>query len=290
MIQWHPLFAQLLRPLLEPHYEVRTGVQVGDAPRVADIVLVQRASAGPPPFRGLWKDLTTWNVLEFKGPTVSPRRGDLERLVELGLGIHRRLSEEHAEQGLAAVRRNGVSFWYLANRLGKRFLRNALEELDVPDLESWSPGVWRCRVLGRLVFLVSGTEVAVEKDSLPVHVLGQESEQTELELARLVGAEPQLWPVYGPWVASFHPEALEELRKMAKTVSKKFWPRVEPLIELLGMEEFLRQVGHKSILEKLGPRIVEKLGPKKVVEQLTADELFDSLTPAQRRELKRRLQ
>src|SRR5438132_1712958 len=76
--QWHPTFAQLLRPLVEGHYEVKTDVPVGDLPRQADIVLLRRTSRGPLPFRGLWQYLTTWNVLEFKGPTVSPRSEDLD--------------------------------------------------------------------------------------------------------------------------------------------------------------------------------------------------------------------
>ena len=31
--QWHPLFAKLLRPLVEGHYEVQINVPVGEAPR-----------------------------------------------------------------------------------------------------------------------------------------------------------------------------------------------------------------------------------------------------------------
>src|SRR5207253_697685 len=103
MTQWHPLFAQLLRPLLESYYEVQTGVAVGDAPRQADILLLRRTSATAPPFRGLWQRLTAWNVLEFKGPTVSARVDDLDDLLEVGLGIQRRLNEEQAKQGQPQV-------------------------------------------------------------------------------------------------------------------------------------------------------------------------------------------
>jgi hypothetical protein len=70
--QWHPLFAHLLRPLVKSHYDVQTKVAVGDAPREADIVLLRR-TAQTPPFVGLWRRLTVWNLLEFKGPTVSAR-------------------------------------------------------------------------------------------------------------------------------------------------------------------------------------------------------------------------
>src|SRR5207244_13644475 len=52
---WHPIFAQLLRPILEGHYEVRTTVPVGDLPREADIVLLHRSSTptGAVPFAGM---------------------------------------------------------------------------------------------------------------------------------------------------------------------------------------------------------------------------------------------
>jgi hypothetical protein len=93
-IQWHPLFAQLLRPLVEAYYDVQTNVAVGDVPPEADLVLLRRTTGRSAPFQGLWRHLTTWNILEYKGPTVSARVDDLDFLVELGLGIHRRLNEE----------------------------------------------------------------------------------------------------------------------------------------------------------------------------------------------------
>jgi hypothetical protein len=142
-MQWHPLFAQLLRPLLEQQYEVRTNVAVGDAPRAADLVLVRRTSPGPP-FQGLWRWLTPWNVLEFKGPTVDARLDHLDALLELGLGIHRRLNEERAEERLARVPQEEVSFWYLARHLGRRFLAGARNL--VGPIEPLADGVWWAHV------------------------------------------------------------------------------------------------------------------------------------------------
>jgi hypothetical protein len=52
MTQWHPIFAQLLRPVVERYYEVLTTVPVGDAPREADFVLLCRTGQMLPPFRG----------------------------------------------------------------------------------------------------------------------------------------------------------------------------------------------------------------------------------------------
>src|SRR6266849_3171015 len=113
MVQWHPLFAELLRLLVESHYEVQTDVPVGDVPRKADLVLLRRTSREPPPFQGLWRWLTAWNVLEFKGPSVTARLADLDLLIELGLGIHRRLGTEHRKQRQLRVPRQELSLWYL---------------------------------------------------------------------------------------------------------------------------------------------------------------------------------
>jgi hypothetical protein len=69
----------------------------------------------------LWQHLTWWNVLEYKGPTVSARLDDLDHLIELGLGIHRRLNMERRKDKQHFVPAQDASFWYLANRLGQRF-------------------------------------------------------------------------------------------------------------------------------------------------------------------------
>ena len=59
--QWHPLFAELLRPLLQDYYDVQTNVPVGDLPREADIIVLRREAKSKPPFRTLWKHLSRWN-------------------------------------------------------------------------------------------------------------------------------------------------------------------------------------------------------------------------------------
>jgi hypothetical protein len=104
-VQWHPLFAQLLRPLVQDYYEVETDVPVGDVPRQADLVLLRRTTPEPLPFRGLWRHLTTWNVLEYKGPLVSARLEHLDLLVELGL----RYVAGAASHGTSVKKRPAVS-------------------------------------------------------------------------------------------------------------------------------------------------------------------------------------
>ena len=130
-MRWHPFFAYLLRKLLQDYYEVETDVPVGDLPRQADIVLLRRTA--PAPFVGVWRHLTIWNVLEFKGPTDDPALRDLDLLLEVGLGIDRRLNEDRREQGQPLVEREEVSWWFLANHVGARFRAEAERLLGALD-------------------------------------------------------------------------------------------------------------------------------------------------------------
>ena len=125
--------------MLEDYFEVQINVPVGDVPREADLVLVRRTTPGKLPFLGLWKHLTAWNVLEYKGPTVSARVADLDLLLELGLGIHRRLRQRQTTTAVPAT--HDVSFWYLAHHLGRRFLSQAEQALS--PLVALGPGIWR---------------------------------------------------------------------------------------------------------------------------------------------------
>jgi hypothetical protein len=199
MKQWHPILGKLLRPAVEAHYIMQSNVAVGDAPRESDLLLLRRKGSIRPPYRGLWQHLTVWNVLEYKGPSVSPRSRDVDRLVELGLGIDRRLNEERMQRGQREIPAAEVSFWYLANHLGRRFLREV--EWKVGALEEVGVGLWRSQVLRHPVFWVSSIDLPVEEDSLPLHVLGREPPEIEREVARLVAERPDLQQRYGGWLA-----------------------------------------------------------------------------------------
>jgi len=296
MKQWHPIFAQLLRPLVEDYYEVQTTVPVGDAPREADILLLRRLGRGTPPFQGLWRHLTSWNVLEFKGPTVSPRRGDVELLVELGLGIDRRLRRTVA--GGRSIPEAAVSFWYLANRLGTRFIHNITRRMRV--LEQLGPGLWRGELLGRGVYWASSVDLPVEPDALPLHIVGQEPLEKEREAARLIAARPELQTVYSGWMASLHAAAWKEVEEMARTKGKPFVLDVRPAIESLGLKKVIEQVGLDRVIEAVGrDRVIEAVGMEKLMENVDERDvikhfgvrrLFANLSPADRRELKRQLE
>lgn len=279
MNQWHPVFAQLLRPAVEAYYEVRTTMPVGDAPREADFVLLRRMRQATPPFRGLWRHLTAWNILEFKGPTVSPRRRDVDLLIELGLGIDRRLHAESAQRRKRHIASAEVSFWYLANHLGRRFLHDAERKLG--ELEPLGPGLWRCRVLERLVFLVSSINLPVETDSLPLHIVGLEPPATERQVAQLVIEQPQLQKWYAGWLATLHSTAWKEAEAMARAAGKKPLFDIRPAIESLGLDRVIEQVGID--------RVIEQIGDEELVRRIGVDRFLARLSAAERRELKRRL-
>jgi hypothetical protein len=270
-MQWHPIFAQLLRPLVQDYYEVQTDVPVGDAPREADILLLRRTSEGPTPFQGLWRHLTTWNLLEFKGPTVDARLRDLDLLVELGLGIDRRLNEERERQQQPPLPRAEVSFWYLANHLGQRFLAEA-ERLLGPAA-ALGDGLWRLQALERAVFLVSRDVLPVERESVPLHLVSREPVERELALAREVVGQPGFWELYAPWLAYLHPTIWEEVQRMARASGTEPTLDVRRLIDMVGLKQ-----------------VIDQIGPKRVLNEIDWDALKAQLTPEERAELIRRLQ
>jgi hypothetical protein len=262
-IPWHPRFTQLLRPWVEAYYEVHTGVPVGDLPREADLVLLRRTRARPP-FVGLWRHLTAWSLLEYKGPTEAARPEHLPLLAELGLGIARRLHEQR--RASRAMPPEEVSFWYLANRLGRRFRRKAADRL---------PG------LGHPVFLISTTDLAVDEDSLPLHVLGREPMHKERQVGEFVAESDAHLEAYGSSFAMLHPVVWREVETMARRIQSSFTTDLRPALEMFGIREVIRQIGEAEV--------IRQIGAKKVLEELGLDDILANLPPAKRRELKRRL-
>ena len=278
-IQWHPLLGRLLRHRVEGYYELLTGVPVGDLPRQADIVLLRRTASAPLPFRGLWRHLTAWNVLEYKGPTVTARRQHLPLLVEVGLGISRRLNAQSVKQGLLPTPEEEVSFWYLANRLGPSFLRAAASWLG--RLEVLENGVWTSSVLGHPCFLVSTAKLAVDKDSLPLHVLGVEPLEQQVAVGQFVMEAVDRFDTYGTTFAALHPAAWKEVIAMAKTRQGGPDFDLSVFVETMGWEKVIKSLGKKEL--------IENLGKKELIKQLGIDDILANLTPTERRELQRRL-
>jgi hypothetical protein len=177
----------------------------------------------------------------------------------------------------------------VANRLGRRFRRDVERRLG--GLESLGPGLWRCRLLGRLLFWVSSIDLPVEEDSLPLHLVGHEPPATERQVARLVLEKPGLQARYGSWLATLHPTAWKEIEAMARAAGKKLKLDLRPAIEHLGLEEVIEQVGIDRVVEQVGiDRVLEQLGEREVIKRIGVQRLLANLSPAERRELKRLLQ
>ena len=287
-MQWHPLLAELLRPVVQDYYEVQTNVPVGDVPREADLVLLRRKTEGSLPFHGIWTQLTRWNILEFKSPLVTPQVRDLDLLLELGLGIDRRLNEQRAKQGLRLIEADQVSFWYLANRLPARFLNRCSGRLK--NLEPAGPGVWRSNVFERPFFLVSNVDLPVDAESLPLHLVSKGQYETELAVARLVIDQPELRNTFGQWVMTLHKKAWKEVRTMSRVADDEVPLDLELVVDYLGVEGIVKQFGLKRGIDEVGlKRVIDEVGVKRVIDEIGLEPLLESLTPAQRRELKRRL-
>jgi hypothetical protein len=288
-MQWHPLFAHLLRPLLQEHYHIQTDVPVGDLPREADIVLVRRVSARPPSFHGIWRHLRRWNVLEFKGPTDSPALRDLDLLLEVGLGIERRLNEERARQGDRPLDRAEVSYWYLANHVGQRFC-GEVERLLGQALEGVGEGLWRCRAFERVLLVVSRDLLPVDGESVPLHLVTRESAQRSRQLAVTVLKQPRLVQDYGSFLAQLHPEALEEVLRMNPLLEKEPTFDLQPLIKLMGLKRVIDQIGLKQVIDQVGlKQVIDQVGLKQVIDEVGLDGLLAELSPEQIAELQRRL-
>jgi hypothetical protein len=268
--QWHPAFTQLLSSYVESYYEGRTGVAVGDLPREADLILLRRDGTGPTPFIGLWRLLTTLNVLEFKGPTEAARPGHLPLLVELGLGIARRVGQERRRSRERPLREEEVAFWYLANRLGRRFQTAAQRRL--PGWEAVAAGVWRGWAVGHPVYLVSTVDLPVDDDSLALHVLAREPLEQERQVGALVTETPERVEAYASWFAVLHPRVWREVKAMAQKRRPGFKIDLRPVIEELGIDTVIRYIGPREYLDHLG------------VEEFVAN-----LPAAKRKELERQL-
>jgi hypothetical protein len=269
--QWHPIFAYLLRQALQDYYDMQTNVPVGDVPREADIIVLRRASDRKPPFRTLWKHLSRWNILEFKGRSESARVADIDLLVEVGLGIHRRLQEKEPD---AKVPRGEVSFWYLTNHLGKRFLRDVIELTG--ELEAVGPGLWRGGMLGRPLWLVSNVSLVLDEETAPARVVSGQSDRDTLELAKEIMANDEIWQRYRAWLLLLYPHLRKEFRLMA-TKRKKgdidLGANLRLLIHEMGPQELMESGLARQLLTDLG-----------------VDEFLADLTPQQRVELLIRLQ
>ena len=89
-----------------------------------------------------------------------------------------------------------------------------------------------------------------------------------------------MWERYGGWLASLHPAVYKEVQGMARQSKRSLRLDLTPIVEIMGIEWVIEQVGAKQVIEHLGlKRVIDEVGGVK--------QLWEELTPEQRRQLKR---
>jgi hypothetical protein len=298
--QWHPLFARLLGLLLEEFYEIQTEQAVSDLPRKADILLIRRQPGPPPPFQGLWRHLTDWNVFEFKGPSDGAEEDDLELLVHVGTGITCRLNEERRLRQEERLGNDQVSFWYLVRELGETFLGHARSRTF---FDYQTEGLWRGKVWGHAVWLVAYRDVPVEVDTIPLHLLDRDPAAPR-SLGEIVLGREELLRRFAAWVSALQPDLWKEIQQMASKLpggpvidwqslgtladlreAVRILPP-EEVIQTLGVARAIEVIGLKQVIDTVGlRRVIEASGPEQILDALQAQ-----LPPDQFQEMLRRRQ
>src|SRR5262249_1470671 len=149
-----------------------------------------------------------------------------------------------------------VSFWYIANHLGRRFMRDARQQLGA--VEEASPGVWRCQLLRRSLFLVDGRTVPVDRESVVLHLVGEESREIDQALAHVIIEEPGFWELYGPFLKVLHPSVWKEASRMARSKGRSAVLDLRPLIEEVGLDKLAEQIELRALMETIGPKKIRK--------------------------------
>ncbi len=139
--------------------------------------------------------------------------------------------------------------------------------------------------------------------------MGRESRETERQVARLIVEQPELQQLYGGWMLGLHTEVWKEAEAMARTAGKRMLFDIRQAIEHLGLGQVIEQVGIDRVIEEVGvdrvieevgidrvvqqvgiDRLLQQLSKKEVIKRIGLDDILANLSPAERRELKRRLQ
>ncbi len=268
MRQWHPLFAYFLRQVLEGRYEILTNFAVGDVPREADVVVLRRNALRGPQLRHLWKWLTSWNIIEFKGPTVRPRESHLDLLVELGLGVARRLNDQRGRDKLRPLTPHQISWWYVVREMPGS--QRGKWERRVGRLSQVEAGLWRGTVLGYPLYLVSSIETPLDEESLPLHLLGARRPQEEAALAQYVLGHADAYCHYAPWMFALHTRVWKKEQAVSgKVIDDNLEIDWTPVVEEFGLDLLIRQIGLAKVIGEVGlAKVIEEVGLAKVIEEV----------------------
>ena len=191
-----------------------------------------------------------------------------------------KLNEDRAKTELEPLGPEEVSFWYIVNHFGDRFVEEARAIFGT--LEEASPGVWRSQILRRPVFLIDSVGVTVDRESVAVHLVGEESPEIEQQLARVIVEEPAYWERYGVSLKAFHPNIYEEVARMAAAKNQPGDLDLRPFVDKIGVKKYLEPIDTEEM--------IQSAGPKKVVETLGVERYVANLSPEDRQRLKDLLQ
>jgi hypothetical protein len=100
------------------------------------------------------------------------------------------------------------------------------------------------------IFLVSVVELPLDDDSVPLHVLADESMEQQIAVGEFLIESAERFNAYGNAFACFHEAAWEEVRKMAKKRGLEF--SLRPIVKELEMRKVIEQLGEKELVEELG--------------------------------------
>lgn len=270
--QWHPLFAKLLKALLDVHYRIDVEVAVSELPRRGDFLVVKRLP-GRSPFAGVWGNLTDTNVIEFKGMSDAPDESDLDLFGHVALGLAHKHNEARHAQGQARLAPHELSLWFVAKELGETFL-SAMRTRCLPrDYEG--DGVWKARLMGHPLFFVSGRLLPnYELDSLPFKAMDAERPMSK-QLSEMVAQDAGLLREYGETLMLHQPASWKEIVIMAQQAGLPVdWAAVGEVTDLTGA---VRALPVKKVIEAIAPNdlieaILQESWLRRLVEQMTPEQ------------------
>ena len=106
----------------------------------------------------------------------------------------------------------------------------------------------------------------------------------------LLRTNEELFVRYAQWFSTFHPRVWEEIEIMAKATSREPKISLEFVVKYLGMEGVIQQLGVERVVQHLGlKRVLEHVGAHEVIKEFGKDRFFDTLTPEDKEELRKRL-
>jgi hypothetical protein len=113
----------------------------------------------------------------------------------------------------------------------------------------------------------------VERESVPLHLAGEESHDIDEALARVIVDEPGFWEMYGSLLGALHPNIYEEAYRMAAIKGKRGDLDLRPFIEKVGLAKILKLVEVGGLIDTVGPRkVVKGLGIERILANLSAEE------------------